>query len=94
VVQNSNQSFYLSSGYYRINLPIPKCIFNKYYPQKAVNFGDKLRTMRIDVGLQIKDLAQILMVTADTIINWEKRGITPTTRNLKKVMQWINRSLN
>jgi DNA-binding transcriptional regulator YiaG len=50
--------------------------------------------MRIDVGLQIKDLAKILMVTEDTIINWEKRGITPTTRNLKKVMQWINRSLN
>ena len=48
----------------------------------------------MDAGLQIKDLAKLINVTEDTIINWELRGISPTSSNLKKIRRWINRQLN
>ena len=50
--------------------------------------------MRMDAGLQIKELAKVIDVTEDTIINWEMRGVSPTSKNLKKVMKWINHAFN
>jgi DNA-binding transcriptional regulator YiaG len=48
----------------------------------------------MDYGLQIKELAKILGVTEDTLINWEKRSVSPTSKNLKKVMKWISDTVN
>ena len=39
----------------------------------------------MDAGLQIKELANMLGVTEDTVINWEVRGISPAARNLEKI---------
>ena len=39
----------------------------------------------MDAGLIIKDLAKMLGVTQDTVINWELRGISPSSQNLKSV---------
>jgi len=50
--------------------------------------------MRMDAGLQIKELAKVIDVTEDTIINWEMRGVSPTLNNLKKVMKWISDTVN
>lgn len=55
-----------------------------------ITFGEKLRRKRIDSGLQIKQLANIIGVTDDTIINWEKRHVSPTYNNLKKLEKWNN----
>ena len=66
----------------------------KQYPKNPANFGDRLRIMRIDAGLQIKELAKVIDVTEDTIINWEMRGVSPTPHNLKKILQWINSTVN
>jgi DNA-binding transcriptional regulator YiaG len=43
----------------------------------------------MDFGLQIKELAKILGVTEDTLINWEKRGVSPTTNNLERLIKWM-----
>jgi len=40
---------------------------------------------RMDLGSQIKELAQFPGVTPDTIINWELRGLKPSKENLEKV---------
>jgi DNA-binding transcriptional regulator YiaG len=64
---------------------MPKQVLNKDHPINLSNFGEKLRKARMDAGLQIKELAQILGVSQDTVINWEVRGITPTSQNLKEV---------
>jgi len=48
----------------------------------------------MDSGLQIKELAKILGVTEDTLINWEMRSVSPTSKNLKRVMKWINHTFN
>ena len=45
----------------------------------------------MDAGLRIRELAQILRVSEDTLINWEVRGITPTSRNLEKVRALVRR---
>jgi DNA-binding transcriptional regulator YiaG len=39
----------------------------------------------MDAGLLIRELAQILGVSDDTVINWEVRGVRPSSRNLEKV---------
>ena len=36
-------------------------------------------------GLKIKELAQILGVSEDTVINWEVRGVKPSSRSLEKL---------
>jgi DNA-binding XRE family transcriptional regulator len=78
----------MSSMSYRITLLIPQYVFNKNYPIDPITFGEKLRRKRIDSGLQIKELANIIGVTDDTIINWEKRDVSPASNNLKKIKKW------
>jgi len=37
----------------------------------------------MDAGLQIKELAGILGVTEDTVINWEVRGMRPMEKAVR-----------
>lgn len=77
-------SFHLISR--KINL---KLLADPTYPIKPKTFGQKLRKKRMDLGLQIKDLAQFLSVDQDTIINWELRNVKPGRQNLKKVQEFL-----
>jgi len=43
----------------------------------------------MDLGLQIKELAQFLAVTDDTVIYWELREVKPVRRNLKKLEKFF-----
>ena len=44
----------------------------------------------MDAGFLIKDLADLVGVTEDTVINWEIRGMRPWKRNVRnKVNQFI-----
>jgi len=61
-----------------------------FYPIEPKTFGERLRKKRMDLGLQIKELAEFLGVTDDTIINWELRNIKPNKRNLEKIKSFIN----
>ncbi|MDD5452645.1 MAG: helix-turn-helix transcriptional regulator [Desulfovibrionales bacterium] len=45
----------------------------------------------MDAGLQIKELAALIGVTEDTVINWEVRNIRPTDRNLEKAVAFIEK---
>ena len=38
----------------------------------------------MDRGLLIRELAALVGVTADTVINWELRGVTPTLKCHRK----------
>lgn len=44
----------------------------------------------MDLRLQIKDLARLLNVTPDTIINWELRNVKPVEKNLTTVRQFLD----
>ncbi len=50
----------------------------------------------MDAGMKIKDLAEKLGVTQDSVINWEIRSMKPRGKNLEKVlgvfaelMEWV-----
>ncbi|MDO9528557.1 MAG: helix-turn-helix transcriptional regulator [Syntrophales bacterium] len=68
-----------------------KNIFNKDYPAMPKSFGEKLKKHRLDVGLKIKELAVLLNVTESSIINWEKRGITPTKMTSDKIKKFFDK---
>ena len=76
---------------YHIEVPIPKQIFCKKYPENPKTFGEHLRKARIDAGLLIKDLAGKIGVTEDSVINWEIRGKMPRGRSrdaLKRIFSF------
>ena len=52
-----------------VTIPIPKHVFNDNYPINPKTFGERLRKARMDAGLQIKELAAMVGVTEDTVIN-------------------------
>jgi DNA-binding transcriptional regulator YiaG len=59
------------------------------YPGNPKTFGQELRKKRMDLGLQIKDLARLVNVTSDTIITWELRNVKPGKRNSRRVKKFL-----
>lgn len=43
----------------------------------------------MDKGLMIKELAEIIGVTEDTVINWEIRGIKPVGSNMARAKAFL-----
>ena len=59
------------------------------YPRNPTTFGQELRKKRMDLGLKIKELAELINVTSDTIINWELRNVKPSKINLRTVKKFL-----
>ena len=86
--RNLDQSkFDLQNHSYELLIPIPKQIFNDDYPANPKTFGERLRKARMDAGLQIRQFAEIIGVTQDTVINWELRGMKPLRKDVKNRIQ-------
>ena len=62
---------------YEFSRILSKAVFIPDYPELPRTFGEQLRKSRLDQGRQIKDVASVIGVTEDSIINWERRGIRP-----------------
>ena len=60
---------------------------NPTYPKDPKTFGDYIRRARMDKGLLIRELATLVGVSPDTIINWELRHVKPTGKGLEKIAQ-------
>ena len=78
---------YYSEESYSLSIPIPKQIFNDDYPVNPKTFGERLRKARMDAGFQIKEFAEIIGVTQDTVINWELRRMKPLKKEIKENIQ-------
>ncbi len=65
------------------SIPIPKDIFNEDYPVDPKTFGERLGKAKMDSGLLIKDMADLVGVTEDTVINWEIRGRRPWRKDVR-----------
>ena len=46
----------------------------------------------MDKGLTIKELASLLDVTEDTVINWEIRNIKPQGKSVERVNGFLDES--
>ena len=81
-LQNLDHSLpYYTEESYKISIPIPKQIFNNDYPVNPKTFGERLRKARMDAGFQIREFAEIIGVTENTVINWELRGMRPLRKS-------------
>ena len=78
---------------YTKKLPLCKSIFDPTYPANPISFGAKLRKMRMDAGLQIKELAKAAGLDEMTIVNWEHGKTLPRKDKLKDLIR-ILKNLN
>jgi len=74
-----------------LHFEVPKTIFCKGYPKSPRFLGEEIRKKRMDLGLQITDLAEALAVGESSILNWEIRGVKPKRGNLRKIEQFLKK---
>jgi DNA-binding XRE family transcriptional regulator len=65
---------------YTLTIPRPKSM-PKGYPKNPQTFGEYLRKYRMDKGLLVKDVAKIIGVTENTVLNWEQDRIQQIRNN-------------
>lgn len=59
------------------------------YPRNPKTSGQELSKKRMDLGLQIKELARLIHVRSDTIMNWEIMNVKPSEKNLRMVKKLL-----
>jgi len=62
---------------------------NKPYPKELLTYGDHIRKKRLDLNLLQSDVAKIINVTTDTIINWELHRTKPATFQILKINKFL-----
>jgi transcriptional regulator with XRE-family HTH domain len=50
--------------------------------------GQKLRRMRLDLRLQIREVAATIGVCETTITNWEHRGVAPSPKLFRQLREF------
>jgi DNA-binding XRE family transcriptional regulator len=58
---------------------------HRYYPERPRSLGEKLRRMRLDLRLQIKEVAAAVGVCETTVINWERRRVIPKPERSQRI---------
>ena len=73
---------------YEISLPRPK---NKPfgYPKNPRNIHERIKKARMDRGLQVRELAEILGCHSCTVTNWEKGRSAPVGEMKKAVEEFL-----
>lgn len=71
--------------FYTLNLTINLLELNPTYPKEPKTLGERIRKARMDKGLLIRELADLVGVSPDTIVNWEKRGVQPIGSRLERL---------
>ena len=65
--------------------------FDPDYPQEPKTLGERIRKARMDKGLMIKELAEKIGVTEDTVINWEIRDMKPHGKSMERVREFLEK---
>jgi len=82
-----NDNFFQSI--YTINIDINLLDLNPAYPKEPQTPGEKLRKARMDKNMLIREFAEPMGVSEDTVINWEVRGVKPSGRFLEKIKSFL-----
>jgi transcriptional regulator with XRE-family HTH domain len=70
------------------------CIINalrkpRGYPKKLNTIGDHIKAKRLDKGLYQKELAKMLGIGTDTLINWELGRNKPPSYQFKQISDFL-----
>ncbi len=63
-----------------------------HYPKQIKHLGDQLRAKRLDLGLLQKEVAEIIGVTALTVVNWELGHTEPAGRHRPGLSRFLGHS--
>ncbi|MBL7223695.1 MAG: helix-turn-helix transcriptional regulator [Candidatus Brocadiae bacterium] len=66
-------------------VPVPRSVLERRYPSDTNSFGQHFRKLRMDAGLQIRELARAACLHEMTIINWEHGRSKPRRRSWERV---------
>lgn len=64
------------------------------YPNVCNHLGDRLKRRRLDLGLQMRDVAALLRANARSVGNWESGATKPCERFLPRVLAFIERAVD
>ncbi len=76
---------------YILDFKINLLELNPAYPKEPKTLGEHIRKVRMDKGLLIRELAALVGVSADTVINWELRGVKPMGNSLRRLQETLER---
>ncbi|MBU0706965.1 helix-turn-helix transcriptional regulator, partial [Patescibacteria group bacterium] len=85
--QNTN---FLPPLVYTFELSINLNDFNPSYPKNPHTLGERIRKARMDKGLYAKELAKMLGVTDDTMLNWEKGRNMPQYKDVRNLQNALD----
>ena len=68
-------------------MEINRLLHHPAYPREPKTLGERIRKARMDKGLLIRELVALVGVTADTVMNWELRGVRPMERSLRRLQE-------
>ena len=77
----------LPEPFYTLELSLNLIELNPAYPREPHTLGEHIRKARMDRRLMIKELAALVGVSEDTVINWEKRGVKPMGKSLRRLQE-------
>ncbi|HUX92421.1 MAG TPA: helix-turn-helix transcriptional regulator [Ignavibacteriaceae bacterium] len=68
---------------------IAKKPISKAYPVVLNSIGDHIRKRRVELKLFQKDVAELIGVQTDSIVNWELNRFTPQVHQLPKIIEFL-----
>ena len=89
---HASQKYNFPEPSYTLELRLNLVELDPTYPKEPQTFGQSIRKARMDRRLMIKELAALVGVSADTIINWELRNVKPTGKGVEGLREVLNLS--
>ena len=78
----------LVNNCYAFHRPLPRSIFHPEYAAEPTCLGELLRKIRLDLGMNMRQVAEEVGVFHDTVIDWEVRGRKPTKERFACLRQF------
>ncbi len=78
---------------YTLELSINLNDFKPSYPKNPQTLGERIRKARMDKGLYAKELAKLIGIDEDTVINWEKDRNMPQYGDVRNLQDTLDLKL-
>lgn len=80
----------IENGVYAIQFALSPKAFYPEYPENANSLGEAIRKARIDRGLMIRELAELVGADEMTVVNWELKDRQPKSKFHKRLQRVLD----